>query len=224
MSTPDEPRGREFLEKARPEAMTHLMAFFKESGKHLDPKTRFLVSVVTKVINYSPRGLKQYIKRAMEAGATKDEVLDVILCAYPCAGLTKVCDATTVFLDMGLGEGMAPGAAKPAAAAAPATGHWMALQGTEKLAEGEMTRCNVEGLPLCVARLEGKLFAISDVCAHRGGSLADGEFEAGAVTCPLHGWQFNLKDGSSGGVGKGGAAVYEVREAGGRAEVRIPAK
>lgn len=219
MSTPEEPRGREFLEKARPEAMTHLMAFFKESGKHLDPKTRFLISVVTKVINYSPRGLKQYIKRAMESGATKDEVLDAILCAYPCAGLTKVCDAATVYLDMGLGEVTA--AAKPAAAPA---GHWMALQGTEKLAEGDMTRCNVEGLPLCVARLEGKLFAISDVCAHRGGSLADGEFEAGAVTCPLHGWQFNIKDGSSGGVGKGGATVYEVRETGGRAEVRIPSK
>ncbi|MCE9582639.1 MAG: carboxymuconolactone decarboxylase family protein, partial [Planctomycetes bacterium] len=84
MSTPDDPRGREFLTKVRPAAMTHLLAFFKESAQHLDPKTRLLISVVTKTINYSPRGLKQYIKRAMEAGASKDEVIDAIMCSYPC--------------------------------------------------------------------------------------------------------------------------------------------
>lgn len=228
MSTTDEPRGREFLEKARPEAMKHLLAFFKESGKHLEPKTRFLISVVTKVINYSPRGLKQYVKRAREAGATPDEILDAILCAYPAAGLTKVCDAAGVFLDMGLGDEVAkphPAATHPhPAPPAHDEAHWKVLAGAEKLAEGDMTRCVVEGVPLCVGRLEGRLFAISDVCPHRGGSLADGEFEAGAVTCPLHGWQFNLKDGSCAGIGKGTVAAHEVREAGGRAEVRMAGK
>jgi len=218
MTTPDEPRGREYLTKVRPEAMTHLLAFFKESGKHLEPKTRMLISVVTKTINYSPRGLKQYIKRAMEEGASRDEVLDAILCAYPCAGLTKICDAATVFLDMGLGEGSA------AAAPAAASKDWKELEGAAKIADGDMRRFSIDGVPVCVSRHGGRLSAISDVCPHRGGSLSDGECEAGVVTCPLHGWQFNAKDGTSAGIGGGGAKPYEVREAGGKAEVRVPAR
>ncbi|MEK7467534.1 MAG: Rieske 2Fe-2S domain-containing protein [Planctomycetota bacterium] len=221
MTTPEEPRGREFLTKVRPEAMNHLLAFFKESAKHLEPKTRMLISVVTKTINFSPRGLKQYIKRAMEEGASKDEVLDAILCAYPCAGLTKVCDAATVFLDMGLGEGTTVPAP---AAEATSPGAWMALEGAGKIAEGDMRRFSLDGLPVCVSRHGGKLFAISDVCPHRGGSLSDGECEAGVITCGLHGWQFKAQDGKSAGIGQGGAASYEVREAGGKAEVRIPTK
>ena len=92
------------------------------------------------------------------------------------------------------------------------------------LDEDAPKRFEIDGVPVSVVRTEGEIFAINDICAHRGGSLSDGEFEAGAVTCPLHGWQFNVKDGSSAGVGRGGAACFEVREAGGRAEVRMPVK
>jgi nitrite reductase/ring-hydroxylating ferredoxin subunit/alkylhydroperoxidase/carboxymuconolactone decarboxylase family protein YurZ len=215
MTNPDEPRGREFLEKARPEAMSHLLSFFKESGKHLEPKTRFLISVVTKVINYSPRGLRQYIRRAMEAGASKDEVLDAILCSYPCAGLTKVCDAATVYLDMGLGSDSPPAAPE---------GQWIHLDGAEKLAEGEMRRFTAGGAILAVARHQGKLVALGDTCPHRGGSLSEGEISGDALTCPLHGWNFRLADGAGAGIGHGSVPRYEVREAGGRAELKVPAR
>mgnify|MGYP003987418981 FL=1 len=88
--------GLQWLSRHRPEAMEHLLAFFKESGRHLDPKTRFLISVVTKVVNFTPRGLRQYIPRAMREGASRDEILDAILCAYPAAGLTNVLDAVDI--------------------------------------------------------------------------------------------------------------------------------
>ncbi|MFO1268092.1 MAG: hypothetical protein U1F67_15755 [Rubrivivax sp.] len=38
-----------YLVKARPEAMGHYFAFLKDAGSHLDPKTRALISVITKV-------------------------------------------------------------------------------------------------------------------------------------------------------------------------------
>jgi NAD(P)H-dependent nitrite reductase small subunit len=97
-----ESRGLEFLKQARPAAVEHLLSFFAESARHLDPKTRFLISVVTKVVNGSERGLRQYAKRALESGAAPDEVIDAVLCAYPCAGLTKVVDAIDVLLDMSI--------------------------------------------------------------------------------------------------------------------------
>ena len=95
--------------------MQHLLAFFKESSRHLDPKTRFLISIVTKVVNFSPRGLRQYIPRAVREGASPDEVMDAILCAYPAAGLTRVVDAIDVLRSLDLvggekhGERGAPG-------------------------------------------------------------------------------------------------------------------
>jgi len=95
-----ESRGLEFLRKARPQAIEHLLNFFAESARHLDPKTRLLISVVTKVISGSERGVQQYVRRALESGAEPEEVIDAVLCAYPCAGLTKVVDAIDVILDM----------------------------------------------------------------------------------------------------------------------------
>ncbi|NUN47948.1 MAG: Rieske 2Fe-2S domain-containing protein [Candidatus Brocadiae bacterium] len=214
----DEPRGREYLEKVRPDAMKHLMAFFRESGRHLDPKTRFLISIVTKTINFSPRGLRQYVRRAMESGATTDEVIDAILCSYPCSGLTRVCDAMTVVLDMKI-PGVTEGA--PAVpAAAPEAGGWTALEGAALPAEGKLARYEAGGTAICVTRKEGVLHAVGDVCPHRGGSLSAGHVADGAVVCPLHGWSFRPEDGRSAGIGRGGAAVFEIRESAGRAEVR----
>ena len=37
-----------YLVKARPEAMGHYFAFLKDCGTRLDPKTRDLISVITK--------------------------------------------------------------------------------------------------------------------------------------------------------------------------------
>ena len=37
-----------YLAKARPEAMGHYFVFLKDCGKSLDPKTRALISVITR--------------------------------------------------------------------------------------------------------------------------------------------------------------------------------
>ncbi len=39
------------------------------------------------------------------------------------------------------------------------------------------------------------LYAIDNVCPHRGAPLHDGMVSDGQVTCPWHQWQFQLKDG-----------------------------
>jgi len=39
------------------------------------------------------------------------------------------------------------------------------------------------------------LFAIDNVCPHRGAPLHDGVVAEGYVTCPWHQWQFQLNDG-----------------------------
>jgi alkylhydroperoxidase/carboxymuconolactone decarboxylase family protein YurZ len=86
-----------FLVKARPEAMGHYFGFLKDCGKHLDPKTRDLISVITKVHSQTERGFRQYLGRALRDGCTAAEVLDALLMAFPALGLAKIVWAVDNF-------------------------------------------------------------------------------------------------------------------------------
>ena len=89
------------------------------------------------------------------------------------------------------------------------------------LGEGEMRRVDVEGCRVLVARRDGKVYAITEVCSHLGGPLAEGEFEDDCVTCPWHGSRFSVKDGSVvDGPTTHPQRRLEVRINGGQIEVR----
>ncbi|PYU31116.1 MAG: hypothetical protein DMG28_16285 [Acidobacteria bacterium] len=42
----------------------------------------------------------------------------------------------------------------------------------------------------------GRLYAIENICPHRGGPLGEGKIEDDEVICPWHGSRFNLKTGA----------------------------
>ena len=93
-----------YLVKARPDAVGHYFAFLKNCGKHLDPKTRNLISVITKVDAQTERGFRQYLGRALREGCTPAEVLDALLMAFPTLGLAKIVWAVDIILAMDLPE------------------------------------------------------------------------------------------------------------------------
>ncbi len=101
-----------YLLKARPEAMGHYFAFLKDAGKHLDPKTRNLISVITKVHAQTERGVRQYVGRALREGCTPAEVLDALLMAFPALGLAKIIWAVDIMLTMDI-PGFQPEALTP---------------------------------------------------------------------------------------------------------------
>ena len=43
--------------------------------------------------------------------------------------------------------------------------------------------------------VDGTFYALDGVCSHQGGPLADGELHDCIVTCPWHGWQFDVRTG-----------------------------
>ena len=53
----------------------------------------------------------------------------------------------------------------------------------------------VNGKALAVFNVDGQFHVIDNTCLHRGGPLGEGELEANVVTCPWHGWQFNVTTG-----------------------------
>lgn len=95
--------GLRFLSKNRNDAIKDLLGFLGKSGANLEPKTKFLIYLALQTQNFSPRGLRQYIPKAIAAGASEDEVLDAILQAYPGGGLANVVDAVDIFLSLGYG-------------------------------------------------------------------------------------------------------------------------
>jgi NAD(P)H-dependent nitrite reductase small subunit len=80
----------------------------------------------------------------------------------------------------------------------------------DNLPPGE-SRCVALG-PLQVGlfhHAEG-VFAIDNVCPHRGAPLHDGFVTDGFVTCPWHQWQFQLADGVCRNIPKVRVASYPV--------------
>jgi nitrite reductase/ring-hydroxylating ferredoxin subunit/uncharacterized membrane protein len=101
---------------------------------------------------------------------------------------------------------------------------WTEVLDDAALAEGALARAEAGGEAVVLARRGGHVYALADTCAHRSGSLADGELKGECVECPLHGSLFRLADGS---VEQGPAAypqpLYDVRVQDGRIAVRAAA-
>ena len=60
---------------------------------------------------------------------------------------------------------------------------------------GTIREFQVEGKAVAVANVDGQIHAINGVCIHRGGPLGDGPLEGSVVTCPWHGWQYDVTTG-----------------------------
>jgi len=70
--------------------------------------------------------------------------------------------------------------------------------------------------------VEGELFAIDGVCPHQGGPLGQGRLTGCLVTCPWHGWQFDVRDGQHRTNKNYRHPTFRVRVTGERIEVEIP--
>jgi 3-phenylpropionate/trans-cinnamate dioxygenase ferredoxin subunit len=66
---------------------------------------------------------------------------------------------------------------------------------TGELADGAMKEVSTQGQPILLALVGGRYYATAGRCPHMGGHLSKGKLEGTVVTCPLHGSQFDLKDG-----------------------------
>lgn len=68
---------------------------------------------------------------------------------------------------------------------------------TSDLPPGSSKVIVVRGMPVALFNVSGTIYAVSNVCLHRGGPIAEGEVAGVTVTCPLHGWEYDLRTGRS---------------------------
>lgn len=214
-------RALDFLLKARPQAMGAYFQFVKDNGSRLDPKTRALISVITKVAVETELGLVQYTRKALAVGASPEEVLDAIMMAFPALGLSRIVWAVDVLIDHGV-EGftaLADEGAEVAANKPAARGEVLDVCALDQLPESQTVKRNSGRYPLLLWREGTTVRAFKAYCSHQGMELMASAIKGAQVTCAQHGWQFSLPDGSCSRGAKWGLGELPVTLRDGRVTV-----
>jgi len=177
-----------YLIKARPEAMKAYFTFLKDTGKHLDPKTRSLISVITKIDSQTERGLRQYLPRALRDGASPHEILDAILMAFPTLGLAKIIWAIDILLDMDIPEFSLENLGAETA--------WHDLIDITGVKDGDITYIDeCDGRSLFIYRSGDDYRVYDSRCPHQVTNIPHLALAGKRLTCPKHQWAFDVTTG-----------------------------
>ena len=195
-----------YLLEARPEAMGAYFKFLKNAGNHLDPKTRDLISVITKVDVQTENGLKQYLSRALRNGCTPNEIIDALLMAFPTLGLAKIIWAVDIILAMDIND-FAVNALNSDAA-------WHDLGTLSDLGEGA-TYLKVDYRSVFVFRKGDLLKKYDSACPHQVTNIPELAICDNHLTCPKHQWKFDLETGECIEKGSHPLRSFETRIEGG---------
>jgi nitrite reductase/ring-hydroxylating ferredoxin subunit len=79
----------------------------------------------------------------------------------------------------------------------------------------------VDGRHVALFRLGNEFHALDNMCLHRGGPLCEGPIENNVVTCPWHGWSYQIQTGMMVQDPRVGVSRHEVRIDGDRVSVRL---
>ena len=80
-----------------------------------------------------------------------------------------------------------------------------------ELAEGAIRHVECNGTKIAVAKVGGKIHAIGNTCPHRGGPLGEGTLGGNIVTCPWHGWRYDVTTGACVNNPAAHVNCYEVK-------------
>ena len=74
---------------------------------------------------------------------------------------------------------------------------WVTVAQVDAFKPGAREIVDVDGTQIVVFNLDGKYYAIEDVCTHDGGQLTGGEIEGDQIICPRHGARFCIRTGAA---------------------------
>ena len=66
-----------------------------------------------------------------------------------------------------------------------------------ELDPGQCKVVEVEGKTLALFNVDGNYYVLDNTCLHRGGPLGEGELDGALVTCPWHGWRWDVTTGAN---------------------------
>ncbi len=72
---------------------------------------------------------------------------------------------------------------------------WITVTKANDVGEGSGIVVDVKDKCLAVFNVAGSFHVIDNLCLHRGGPLGEGDLAGEVVSCPWHGWEYNVKTG-----------------------------
>jgi nitrite reductase (NADH) small subunit len=87
---------------------------------------------------------------------------------------------------------------------------------------GQSAEVVADGRIFAVYNVDGVFHVIDGICPHAGGPLGKGTLRGNIVTCPWHGWQFNVSSGQHCLNQRICQTVYAVRIENGRVIIDMP--
>lgn len=72
---------------------------------------------------------------------------------------------------------------------------WIRTASVGEVPPGTAQEVVAEDRIIALFNSEGGFFALDGICPHQGGPLAKGKLNGCVVTCPWHGWQFDVRNG-----------------------------
>jgi len=91
----------------------------------------------------------------------------------------------------------------------------------DEIAPGAARQVTVEGRWVGLFNIDGVFHAVDNLCLHRGGPLCEGAIRGAVVTCPWHGWQFDVASGALMQDPTVGVSRHEIRIVGDEIQVRL---
>ena len=74
---------------------------------------------------------------------------------------------------------------------------WTRLLASDELLEGDLTEAVAGEQRLALSRVQGQVYAVDGVCRHAAGPLGEGHLDGFTLTCPIHGWSYDVRSGRS---------------------------
>lgn len=93
---------------------------------------------------------------------------------------------------------------------------------TQDIAPGTGRTVEVHGVWIALFNVDGSFFAVDNTCPHAGGPIGEGSLSGNIVTCPWHGWQFNVRTGERPGNPDFTVACCPVRVDGEEIQIALP--
>ena len=98
-----------------------------------------------------------------------------------------------------------------AAKSTAAVAEYLHVATLDEIPPGERKIVTVGRREVAIFNVGGTLYAIENLCPHQGGPLGEGWLDGTLLTCPWHGWCFDVRDGAMTLGDFSTAETFEVR-------------
>ena len=129
-----------------------------------------------------------------------DEIIDALFLAFPTLGLSKIIWAVDIILEMDIPEFHQDSLGQKQS--------WHEVMAIEKLKDKEAVNVHADGRDLFIYFESNEIKVFDSRCPHQATNIPELALDAYTLTCPKHGWKFNVKTGEC--IEKGDRPLHEL--------------